>query len=133
MRILEIAYWIWVDWLWIFSVPVILFLEAFHMRRLYRGKIRRALIRRYGPVAVINAHGMFLALIFAALAATLIHQDTVADILFALYFTIRLAWDIVDYITGGDDPGRRLRSLASKLKEKLVIKPSPRPVYRPTA
>jgi hypothetical protein len=113
---------------WVFAFPVVIYLRWFHYRRLYRGVITRFLHRNFGLAGPLYVHCFQFLLLLAAIMSSFVGPRGVTDAELALYWTISFVWAVVDYITGGDDPGRRLRKLARALKKKLTLAPAPRPV-----
>lgn len=120
--------WFWLNVFWVCAFPVILYLRAVHHRRLLRGVIHRFFIRCWGPLGYVFAHIFMWMLLMAALISAFAGLEKAADYEFAMYWTIWFVWLVIDYITGGDDPGRRIRKLAKDLAKKLAFAPAPRPV-----
>lgn len=119
--------WIWLRWFWVVAFPVIIYLRTVHWRRLCRGQITRFLYRTFGLLGPGYAHLFSVTMLLTAVGFMFAGQQTATDVMFALYWTFNFVWVVVDYVTGGDDPGRRVKRLAHVLRKKLTIAPAPRP------
>jgi|SRR5688572_11957176 len=118
----------WIDRVLYFTWPVILVtyfvLRNFdpYARRMRRGRLYLWERRMLGPHAEFLICAIALPAVFVAVV--LIGERWPCDFWW-LYLAIGC---VVDYITGGDEPGKRVKALASSLVKKLTIQPPPRPV-----
>lgn len=125
----------WLHWFWMIAFPVEQYLYIFHARRIRRGVIHRWLYRNWGPGGPLLAHMMLFMLVFLSVILLFVDLATplpiipdVQSVVIATFWTLYVGWAVIDYITGGDDPGKRVKKLVSSLVKKLKIAPAPRPV-----
>lgn len=128
MTILGYLYWFWIEWFWMIAAMVVITVWRRHGRRLRRGVIHRYLFRHWGLFGPLWAQMFLISWLVVGLGFYITGPQEVARVITALYWTIDLAWTLIDYITGGDDPGKRLRKLSEALKKKFALAPRQRPV-----
>lgn len=119
--------WFWLNWFWVVAFPVILYLRMAHWQRLSRGKITRFLYRTFGLLGPSYAHLFSVSLLLVGVGFMFAGLETATDVTLALYWTANFAWTVIDYITGGDEPGKRIKKLARALAKKFTVAPAPRP------
>jgi hypothetical protein len=119
-------------WVWTHCVTTMLLLVSLYLNRVHQARLMRGVVRRrLGIEKILMLQLSSLGVLIVCPVLWLTGNVMAGDMLFSFYATSRAAWDVIDYITGGDDPGKRLRRWASNKVKKLTITAPPRPVPRP--
>lgn len=117
----------WIDFFFKWAWPVIITLDFWlrgwdpHCRRMQRGKWRAWEARTFGPLG----HSLMLLFVASASLAGVAASGERWPIDF--YWGYILLAMVVDFITGGEDQGKRFKAWASSKVKKLKISPPPRP------
>jgi hypothetical protein len=133
VTVLAALWWFWLYYFWALAFPLDLALLS-HPRaraRMERGVIRRYLRSKLGPFGPSTTQAAMLFLFLSISISFMFVNSDISSFFLALYWTLLIAWQIIDVITGGDEPRRRLRKKAAELAKKFRLAPAPRPVIAP--